>query len=103
MLITNENRKRQLNNFIDEDHGVMSDFYDIMDSDISSDRLLKKWHKIRTKATEAQENNTSQSLLSRIGPAAYAFYWNFMRRDVWRRIGTEATEEQENNTSQGSE
>lgn len=46
MLITNENRKRQINNFIDEDHGVMSDFYDIMDSDISSDRLLKKMRKL---------------------------------------------------------
>lgn len=40
MLITNPKRKKQIDEFVDEDHEVMHEFYEITDSDISAKKLF---------------------------------------------------------------
>ena len=43
MLITNEERKKQIDLFIDEDHSVMDKFYEITDrDDLSDEQLIKE-------------------------------------------------------------
>lgn len=46
MLITNKNRRRQINSFIDKDHAVMSEFYEITDMDISTVQILKEMQRL---------------------------------------------------------
>lgn len=46
MNIVNENRKKQIDSFIDKDHEVMDTFYDLVDSDISDKKILSEMRKL---------------------------------------------------------
>lgn len=41
MPIANTKRKKQIEKFVDKDHRVMNDFYDLMESDISAKKMAK--------------------------------------------------------------
>jgi Tfp pilus assembly protein PilF len=42
MPIANPKRKKQIEEFVDKDHRVMNDFYDLMESDISAKNMVKE-------------------------------------------------------------
>src|SRR5579872_5994336 len=46
MKIINEKRKRQIDEFIDKDHEVMNEFYEILDSCISDKQMLKEMRRL---------------------------------------------------------
>lgn len=46
MLITNPKRKKQINEFIDDDHRVMHEFYDLTESDIPAKKLFKEMQRL---------------------------------------------------------
>lgn len=45
-MITNPRRLKQIKEFFDKDHKVMSKFYDLVDSDLSNERLKKEMKKL---------------------------------------------------------
>jgi len=42
MPISNPRRKKQIEEFIDKDHRIMNDFYDLMESNISAKKMVKE-------------------------------------------------------------
>ena len=46
MTVTNPRRKKQIMEFIDKDHDVMSEYYELMERDMSAEKLLKEMKRL---------------------------------------------------------
>lgn len=46
MLITNKSRKKQIDIFVDKDHSVMGEFYEICEQGFSINKLLKEMYRL---------------------------------------------------------